>query len=435
MRSSLYFMYPLLLIFLFLPLWIAGESSTTTMETLSQTGSLSDGQTLISLNKTFELGFFSPNGSSDRYVGIWYYKIPSQTVVWVANRNDPLLDTSGVLFFNNNGELVIVDSRGSSFVVAYGSGGKDVEATILDSGNLVLREINNISNIIWQSFNYPTDTWVQGMKLGIVEGQNQLLTAWSSYSDPAAGDFSFGLDPKRTSRYFIWQKGTDYWNTGLWNGEAFTLIPEWLSMNFFNINFVSNSEEMYCTMNSSHMLRLVISYNGQCRLLTWVDSVADWVIFWAQPRAQCNVYNVCGAFGLCDDNVLNLCTCVQGFIPASQSDWNNGDTSGGCVRQSTLQCATSRMNITFLAMPLEYLPPNSKELNAGDLEQCEVVCLGECNCTAYAFSKVCYVWYGDLIDLKAWTTDSNFTESVLYVRENASSIVSSGKHSQGTSKF
>jgi S-locus glycoprotein domain/D-mannose binding lectin/PAN-like domain len=440
MRQQLvHFRYPLLFIFLLLPLWVFGESSTTTTDTLSQTGSLSDGQTLISLNKTFELGFFSPNGSSNRYVGIWYYKIPDQTPVWVANRNNALLDTSGVLYFNNNGELVIIDGRGSSFIVAYGSGRKDLEATILGSGNLVLREINNVSSIIWQSFDYPTDTWLAGMKLGIVEGQNQLITAWSSYSDPAAGDFSFGLDPNRTSQYFIWQKGTVYWTTGTWSSELgiFRLMPELLSMKNIYLNFVSNSGGMYGTysINGSYNVRIHISTIGELQILAWVDSVAQWLLFWSQPHENCDVYNVCGAFGLCNAWDLPMCTCVQGFAPASQSDWNNGDTSGGCVRQSTLQCATSRMNITFLATPLKYRPENSKPLNAGSIESCEAFCLSECKCTGYAFSEVCYVWYGDLTNMQLWTIHSNSTELVLYVRENASTIVSSGKNSRGTSKF
>ncbi|XP_078182015.1 G-type lectin S-receptor-like serine/threonine-protein kinase At4g27290 isoform X1 [Carex rostrata] len=431
-RQLLYFSSHLLFILLFLPLWVAGESSTTTTTTLSQTGSLSDGQTLISLNKTFELGFFSPNGSSYRYVGIWYHKVPGQTTVWIANRNNPLVDKSGVLFFNNNGELVIIDARGSSFTVAYGLGGKDVEATILDSGNLVLREISNLSSTIWQSFDYPTDTWLPGMKLGVIEGQNRLFTSWRSSSDPAAGDYSFGLDPNKTSNLFIWKKDQAYLTFGKWNGESFTLIPEFPYLGI-NLTFVSNDEEMYYMYSIiAGYGRYVIGITGQIQELFLVDSPGEWFFIWGLPRAKCDTYNVCGPFGLCNESALHSCTCMQGFAPASQSDWNNGDTSGGCIRQSNLQCSTSPVNITFLAIPLEAydLPPNynHKAVNA---EQCEAICLGECNCTGYAFSKVCYLLYGDIINLRAWTSGSNIKESVLYVRENASTLVSSVKHSQG----
>ena len=52
--------------------------------------SLGDGATLISKGGSFELGFFTPGNSNRRYVGIWYKNIAVQTVVWVANRCNPI---------------------------------------------------------------------------------------------------------------------------------------------------------------------------------------------------------------------------------------------------------------------------------------------------------------------------------------------------------
>ncbi|RWW03339.1 hypothetical protein GW17_00033508, partial [Ensete ventricosum] len=48
------------------------------------------GTSLISASGSFELGFFSPVGSTNRYIGIWYHHITVQTVVWVANRQQPV---------------------------------------------------------------------------------------------------------------------------------------------------------------------------------------------------------------------------------------------------------------------------------------------------------------------------------------------------------
>ena len=55
------------------------------------------GDNLVSNQKAFALGFFSPGNSNLRYLGIWYNEITEQPVVWVANRDNPLNDTSGVL--------------------------------------------------------------------------------------------------------------------------------------------------------------------------------------------------------------------------------------------------------------------------------------------------------------------------------------------------
>ena len=55
----------------------------------------------------FELGFFSPGKSKNRYLGIWYKKISEGTVVWVANRETPINDTSGVLKVGRDGNLLL----------------------------------------------------------------------------------------------------------------------------------------------------------------------------------------------------------------------------------------------------------------------------------------------------------------------------------------
>ena len=76
-------------------------------ETITQNHPLKDGQILVSYQKTFALGFFTPENSNCRYVGIWYNQIIEQTVVWVANRDNPLYDKSGVLSINGQGNLVL----------------------------------------------------------------------------------------------------------------------------------------------------------------------------------------------------------------------------------------------------------------------------------------------------------------------------------------
>jgi len=49
-----------------------------------------EGQSLMSKDQNFELGFFRPGNSSYRYLGIRFVKVKEQTLVWVANREDPI---------------------------------------------------------------------------------------------------------------------------------------------------------------------------------------------------------------------------------------------------------------------------------------------------------------------------------------------------------
>jgi hypothetical protein len=72
------------------------------------------GQVLVSSGEIFALGFFTPGKSSHYYVGIWYYRPPGKTMVWVANRDTPINDTSGVLSIDVLGNLVLHASNWST---------------------------------------------------------------------------------------------------------------------------------------------------------------------------------------------------------------------------------------------------------------------------------------------------------------------------------
>ncbi|KAJ0489443.1 putative non-specific serine/threonine protein kinase [Helianthus annuus] len=83
-------------------------SGCSAVDTISANQEIKDGKaTLVSIGEMFELGFFSPGKSKNQYLGIWYKKISYGTVVWVANRETPIADTSGMLKLTRLGNLVI----------------------------------------------------------------------------------------------------------------------------------------------------------------------------------------------------------------------------------------------------------------------------------------------------------------------------------------
>ena len=110
---------------------------------------------------------FSPGNSSYQYLGIWYVKVTKQTVIWVANRNDPINDSSGVLSINLFGNLILHDSYNrvvwSTNISVQGT--TSSVAQLQDSGNLVLAQGNN-KKVLWQSFDYLTDTLLPCIRLG-----------------------------------------------------------------------------------------------------------------------------------------------------------------------------------------------------------------------------------------------------------------------------
>ncbi|MED6142617.1 hypothetical protein PIB30_115488, partial [Stylosanthes scabra] len=69
-------------------------------------------------------------------------------------------------------------------------------AQLLESGNLVVKDGHNSDHFLWQSFDYPRDTLVPGMKLGwdLVTGLERTLTSSKSIDDPGGGDYTLRID-------------------------------------------------------------------------------------------------------------------------------------------------------------------------------------------------------------------------------------------------
>ena len=151
------------------------------LDSINPSQSISETNTLVSKYGSFELGFFSPSSSNHSYLGIWYKNIPVKTIVWVANPLNPINDSSGLLMINSTGSLVLL-SQNKSVVWSTGSlkQAKNPVLQLLDSGNLVLTDDKdgNSGITLWESFDYPSDTFLPGMKMGwdLRKGLNRRIT-------------------------------------------------------------------------------------------------------------------------------------------------------------------------------------------------------------------------------------------------------------------
>ncbi|KAL5579229.1 hypothetical protein UlMin_011671 [Ulmus minor] len=416
--------------------------------TLTPDHPIKDGDVLISGKKTFALGFFSPGNSAYRYVGIWYNKVPERTVVWVANRDNPLNDTSGVLAITQHGGLVIYEKNQSSTplwstnvsVAFY----KNSMVKLLDVGNLVLFQNNQSQTLLWQSFDYPTDTMLSFMKLGLKRrsGLNWFLNSWKSADNPGTGNCSFRIDPSGYPQAFLYNGNNPLWRLGPWTGNRWSGVPEMTPKFIFNISFVNNQDEIsfvYGILNDTIFTRMLIDQTCTLRRSTWRDQDGQWVEFFSGPRDWCDHYGKCGFNGNCDPSNTNnfACKCLSGFEPKSGRDWYLRDWSGGCVRkQGVRTCGNGE---GFVKLGFMKAPDTSKarvNMSLG-LKECQQLCLSNCSCTAYMSADEnrggigCLTWHGDLMDTRTYPT----TGQDLYVRVDAATLaeyIKKSKSSIGT---
>ncbi|XP_050240415.1 G-type lectin S-receptor-like serine/threonine-protein kinase At4g27290 isoform X3 [Quercus robur] len=385
-------------------------------DSISKSESLSEGITLVSKHESYALGFFSPGNSSNRYLGIWYNNIPGRTVVWVANRLNPINDSSGMLRVNSSGSLVLLSQNRT---VAWSANSTKQALNpivqLLDSGNLVLREENeeDPENYLWQSFDCPSDTWLPGMKLGwdLRTGLERRLTAWKSPDDPSPGELSWGIELHNYPE-IVMNKGTEkFFRTGPWNGLSLSGTDLKKENPVYTYDFVINSDEVYFIYNlikNSVLSRALLNETSSLyERYIWVSEEKKWRRYLSMPKDNCDSYNLCGPYGNCIIGESPTCQCVEGFKHKSPDTWNPDEWSKGCVRITQLSCE-DKDKIGFAQIVGLKMPDTTYSWVNGsmNLNECRVKCLNNCSCTAYANSNInngrsgCAMWFGDLIDIR-----------------------------------
>lgn len=103
----------------------------------------------------FSFGFYQKGDGFQ--VGIW---LADKTVVWTANRDDPPLHSDAYIEFTREGKLILWTKQNMKVIAE--SPQPVTSASMLDSGNFV---IYNKTNVVWASFDYPTDTILAGQRL------------------------------------------------------------------------------------------------------------------------------------------------------------------------------------------------------------------------------------------------------------------------------
>ncbi|XP_066312658.1 receptor-like serine/threonine-protein kinase SD1-8 [Miscanthus floridulus] len=404
---------------------------STSTDTIGPSESITTGnnETLVSAGGVFQLGFFSPDDDGARtYLGIWYYNITVHTVVWVANRHSPVRSTPGVLRLSADGRLVILDGQN---VTVWSSAAPTRNVTtgatarLLDSGNFVLSADGSGSDsdqsVAWQSFDYPTDTLLPDMKLGVDvrAGITRNITAWRAASDPSPGDVTFKLVTGGLPQFFLFRGDARLYTSGPWNGEILTGVP-YLKSNDFTFRVVYSPDETYYSYSiggDALLSRLVVDEAaGQVQRFVLVNG--GWSNFWYYPNDPCDSYAKCGPFGYCDNTGQSqACVCLPGFQPRSPQQWNLRDGKAGCVRTTSLGCGGGGANASsdgFWVVKRMKLPEatNATVYPGMTLEQCRQACLSNCSCRAYAAANVngglsrgCVIWGVDLLDMRLYPTD------------------------------
>lgn len=392
---------------LFVYLFLFTIFSSFSFAEITTESPLSVGQTLSSSNGVYELGFFSFNNSQNKYVGIWFKGIIPKVVVWVANRESPVVDSSAYLSITINGSLLLFNGKDS---LVWSSGGTSTSngsrAKLSDKGNLIVTE-NVSGNTIWESFEELGDTLLPSSPLmyNLATGKKRVLTSWKSHNDPSPGNFLAQITPQEPSQLITMNGSTRYYRSGPWAYPKFTgtpLMDDTLASPFSFQQDANVSGSFSYEDRSSQLSSVVLTPEGS--LKRFRRNGADWEVPFKAPANLCEIYGACGPFGLCVSSVPLKCKCFKGFVPKSTDEWKKGNWTGGCGRRTELFChgnSTGKSANGFHPVPNIKPPDFYKFVSSVDVEACRQSCLHNCSCLAFAYISGigCLVWNQELIDI------------------------------------
>ncbi|PUZ63728.1 hypothetical protein GQ55_3G090900 [Panicum hallii var. hallii] len=448
---------------LFSSLHTTSLSATARGDTLAAGEALAASDKLISRNGKFALGFFqfqqspgttskSPNTNTNTtssslgwYLGIWFNKIPVFTNVWVANREKPITDRElklAQLKISGDGNLVIMLSNASTESIIWSTTGivftstNNTSAVLMNNGNLALKPETSSNEVpLWQSFDYPTDVGLPGAKIGRnkATGFNHQFISKKSLIDPGLGSYSVQIDTNgvlllRSRKppfvvYWSWPSGK--------LAELVSALNALLDMDprtkgLLKPTYADNDKEVYFTytlLDESASVFVPIDITGQLKLKVWSQATESWQNIYAQPSYFCTTYAVCGPFTVCNGNASPFCSCMESFYQKSPRDWELDDRTGGCARNTPLDCTTSNKSTTsstdvFHPIARVSLPYDPRRLDdATTQSSCAKACLNDCSCTAYAYTNsICSVWHGELLNVNQADGNGITSQDVLYIR-------------------
>ncbi|KAF4384164.1 hypothetical protein F8388_001402 [Cannabis sativa] len=321
----------------------AQQNNTTKMISLDSSISPSTNNSYwLSNSSQFAFGFYKQgNGFA---IGIWFDKIKEKTVVWTANRDQQQpLPQSTTLVLNDFANFVSPDQLAAS-------------ASMLNSGNFVL--YNSDSEIIWQSFENPTDTLLSGQ---ILETGKDFVSAVSE-SNHSSGTFQLRMQTDGNLVQYLRMSNVEvyhaYWASKT-NGKG--------SQNT-TLKFEANGNlYMYNTTSSSN--------------IKTIHSVG-----WGHKSG-----NVTYRLTIDADGILRLYSHSIVQVNSNWNiEWNSSNNSLGCERSSSINyCTADNRDKVSLEEFYEVLweknyysivPKNSRIA-------CEQDCLKDCQCEIAVYTS------------------------------------------------
>ncbi|RWR86144.1 putative receptor protein kinase ZmPK1 [Cinnamomum micranthum f. kanehirae] len=367
---------------LLLSLFFSCLHSSVSLSSLYKGSSISvedESDHLISSDSSFTCGFYKV-GTNAYSFSIWVTNSIDKTIVWTANRDQPINGRRSRMWLHQDGAMVINDADGSTIWSANTSTPEVDRAELLNSGNLVLKNPNG--RILWQSFDFPTDTLLPQQL--ITKGKRLLSSIGPGGFSSGYFILYFDSDNVLRMMYDGPEISSVYWpnpDLDLWgnlrtsfNSSRLAFLDEagWFSSSD-KFNFSASDMGLGVTR------RLTLDFDGNLRLYSLNESTGLWGISWEAFAQECNVHGICGRYGVCVYTPKPMCSCPPGYEVSDPADWNKG-----CKPKFKTSCDSQQ--VRFVELPYtDYYGFDLNYTQGISLEECRKICLKDCSCGAFQY--------------------------------------------------
>lgn len=364
-----------------------------------------DAGILRSPDGTFACGFHAMYTGAFTF-SIWYHhsnSLNETAVVWSANRGRPVLSRRSLVTLRGDGTMVVADHDGEVVWQTQGGLPNVKHAQLLDTGNLVLR--NTTGDIVWQSFDSPTDTFLPTQripataKLTSTAGGGQLhLPGHYTFRFSDQSILSLFYDDANVSDIYWPDPDYEYYenNRNLYNSTRMGSLDD--SGEFFASDFASHQPLVASDNGLGIKRRLTLDPDGNLRMYSLSSSNGSdtdsdsttWTVSWVAVSQPCMIHGLCGPYGICHYSPAPTCSCPPGYAMRNPGNW----TQGCKLIVDTIGCGKGEEDVQFLLLPdTDFWGSDQRRIGKVSLETCRKACLSECTCKGFQYQPgngTCY---------------------------------------------
>ncbi|KAF3968485.1 hypothetical protein CMV_007638 [Castanea mollissima] len=308
------------------------------------------------------------------------------TVVWVANRDQPVNGKRSKLSLLKNGNLILTDAgKFTVWATNTFSPSSVVQLSLFNTGNLVLQNTDSI--ILWQSFDFPTNTLLPQQLLT----RNTKLVSSRSPTNHSSGFYELFFDNNNVLSLLFNgpEVSSIYWPEPwlvTWEAKRSTYNNSRIAVLNSLGNFSSSDDLTFLSNDYGAVLhrKLTLDYDGNIRLYSWEKESQTWVVSWQANQKPCRINGVCGANSLCKYVVGSgrKCSCLPGYKMKNSLDW-----SYGCEPEFDLSHRNKNESVFLLLSNVEFYGYDVGYDSNYSFDNCTNSCLElhNCNAVQYAF--------------------------------------------------